>query len=99
MSNTSPPSGPGPLIWVVVGFGVVAGLIWNAGVGIAVAVATTAIFWGIGNALMKSEERRRQRRRQELNDEYRRKYGTDLPAMTPELRGFFDRMTGRGGKS
>lgn len=27
-----------------------------------------------------------------LNEQYRKEFGTDLPALTPELRGFFDRM-------
>lgn len=96
MNNANTPSGPGPLIWLVILFGAVAGLIWGIGIGISVAVATIVVFCIIGNVQMKSEERKRERRAQEIRDEYRRKHGRELPPLTDEVRGVFDRMMGRG---
>lgn len=75
------PSGPGPLIWVVILLAAVAGAIWGIGTAIAVGVATTALLVLIGLALEQSEKRKRAER---------------MPPLTDEMRGVFDRMLGRG---
>lgn len=75
------PSGPGPLIWVVILLAAVAGAIWGVGTAVAVGVAVTALFVLIGLALEQSEKRKRAQR---------------MPPLTDEMRGVFDRMLGRG---
>lgn len=75
------PSGPGPLIWVVILLAAVAGAIWGIGTAIAVGVAAIALFVLIGLALEQSEKRKRAER---------------MPPLTDEMRGVFDRMLGRG---
>lgn len=89
------PSGPGPLIWVVILLAAIAGGVWGLPVGIAVFVGITILFVFIGFVLEKTQKSPGQRRIQQINDEYRRKHGEDLPPLTDEMRGVFDRMTGR----
>ena len=89
------PSGPGPLIWVVILSAAVAGALWGIPAGIGVFLGVTVLFILIGAVLAKTQKSPEHKRVQQLRDEYRRKYGEDLPPLTDEMRGVFDRMTGR----
>lgn len=89
------PSGPGPLIWVVILAAAVAGGLWGIPAGVGVFVGVTILFVLIGAVLKQTQASPEQERIQQIRDEYRRKHGEDLPPLTDEMRGLFDRMTGR----
>ncbi|MCC7396439.1 MAG: hypothetical protein IT455_05170 [Planctomycetes bacterium] len=73
----------------------VAGALWGLLAGVGVFIGVTILFVVIGTVLQKTQVSPEQKRREQLRDECRRKYGDDLPPLTNELRGVFDRITGR----
>lgn len=88
-------SGPGPLKWVVIIGSVVSGFIWGWMAMFVAFVVIIAVLFMIGSMLQKSNDERLQRRDRQLNDDFRSKYGYDIPPLTDDIRQVFDRMSGQ----
>ena len=86
------PSGPGPLIWMVILFAAIAGGIWGIVAAVGVGVGVTVLFVLIGLALQKSADARRQTHTQSIQDALREKHGHQIPPQNDDIHGVFDRM-------
>lgn len=87
-------SGPGPLIWVIIIGAIISGFLWGWMAMFAAITIITISLLLIAKYLETSNRQNQLKIHQRHNDEFKAKYGYDLPPLTDEMQEVFDRMLG-----